>query len=442
MKIFNKVNFTILLLCLTIKIHGANPAMEISPAFRSYKIRSDAVVVIPYTITNHTNRTIQQLNIDILSGNEHRKNISLIDNQCVSGIAPGAICTFTIMLNKIKQDIKLQPKACAFNHTVCAIAKTVDIAHVTVTTVNHQPRLYANLFSGPADAFQAYNLQTRKASGNPISDFSLSGISSGLMVSRDGKRVFQSEEGAARFDIIDVTNKNPRMSKRITVGSRPVGIALNQDETKAYVANFGSDTVSVIDLVKNNVIKTINVGGQPHGIMANHEGTRVYVTNHLDGTLSLINTATNKVIKTFSANGDNPLKLAMSPDGKTYYVTNGGAIQNVTFFNTVDDTVRSEIDVSPVCVRPGGMTISADGRYLYVACFFSSSIIEIDTLLNTVTRSTTVAGPIDVALAPDGKTLYVSNALSNYISKIRVSDFKTTRIQTTLPQCMFGQYVG
>ncbi|HLB25375.1 MAG TPA: hypothetical protein VJM83_03495, partial [Nitrospirota bacterium] len=47
----------------------------------------------------------------------------------------------------------------------------------------------------------------------------------------------------------------------------------------AYIANNGSDDVSVIDTATNTVVATIPVGTQPRGVAVNLAGTRVYVTN-------------------------------------------------------------------------------------------------------------------------------------------------------------------
>jgi len=49
----------------------------------------------------------------------------------------------------------------------------------------------------------------------------------------------------------------------IPVGDTPLGIALTPDGTRAYVANRGSDTVSVIDTVTDTVIARIPTGPVP-----------------------------------------------------------------------------------------------------------------------------------------------------------------------------------
>jgi YVTN family beta-propeller protein len=73
-------------------------------------------------------------------------------------------------------------------------------------------------------------------------------------------------------------------------------VAVNPTGTRAYVTNFNSSTVSVIDTATNAVVATVPVGNQPVGVAVNFTGTRVYVVNQNSNNVSVIDTATNAVI--------------------------------------------------------------------------------------------------------------------------------------------------
>ena len=60
------------------------------------------------------------------------------------------------------------------------------------------------------------------------------------------------------------SSNNPLVLSLITVTG--LGTATAQAQTRAYVANFGSDTVSVIDTATNTVVATIPVGLNPFGV--------------------------------------------------------------------------------------------------------------------------------------------------------------------------------
>src|SRR4051812_3798445 len=64
----------------------------------------------------------------------------------------------------------------------------------------------------------------------------------------------------------------------------------------AYITNYGSNTVSVIDTLTNALVGSpIPVGSLPFGVAVTPDGSRVYVANFSSGTVSVIATATNAV---------------------------------------------------------------------------------------------------------------------------------------------------
>ena len=53
------------------------------------------------------------------------------------------------------------------------------------------------------------------------------------------------------------------MVATVAVGNIPVGVAVSPAGTRVYVANRGSDTVSVIDTATNLVVATLAAGDGP-----------------------------------------------------------------------------------------------------------------------------------------------------------------------------------
>ena len=70
-----------------------------------------------------------------------------------------------------------------------------------------------------------------------------------------------------------------------TLLAAPVSTALA--EPFAYVPNWDSDNVSVIDTATNSAVSTIAVGDAPYGVGVNPAGTRVYVTNFAGDSVSV-----------------------------------------------------------------------------------------------------------------------------------------------------------
>jgi len=83
----------------------------------------------------------------------------------------------------------------------------------------------------------------------------------------------------------------------IPVGTWPVGVAYDPSNGYIYVADSGSNTVSVID--GTTVIATIPVGIEPAGVAYDPSNGYIYVTNFASGTVSIISTPA-QAIKTYT----------------------------------------------------------------------------------------------------------------------------------------------
>ncbi len=107
----------------------------------------------------------------------------------------------------------------------------------------------------------------------------------------------------------------------VAVGDFPTGVAVNEKTNRIYVANAGSDTVSVIDGATNTMISTIAVGDGPFGVAVNEKTNRIYVANAGSDTVSVIDGATDTMITTIPV-GIGPTGVAVNEKTNRIYVTN------------------------------------------------------------------------------------------------------------------------
>ncbi len=99
--------------------------------------------------------------------------------------------------------------------------------------------------------------------------------------------------------------------------------------------------------------------------------------------------ATNAVSPTRIAVGNDPLGLAITPDGRTAYVVNGGS-NDVSVIDTATNTAaRPPI---PVGLGPVAIAITPDGRTAYVISSQSGSVTPIDVATNKARRPIRVGG--------------------------------------------------
>lgn len=78
----------------------------------------------------------------------------------------------------------------------------------------------------------------------------------------------------------------------------------------AYIANYGDNSVSVVDVATNKVTATVPVGSEPLGIAVAADGSKVYVANFNSSSISVIDVTTKKVIATVPvASGSNQIAV-------------------------------------------------------------------------------------------------------------------------------------
>ena len=227
---------------------------------------------------------------------------------------------------------------------------------------------------------------------------------------------------------LTVSNSKGTDSKLATINVVPKG---SPAPSYAYITNFNSNTISVINTANNTVAATVNVRKNPYGIAVSPDGTRIYVTNvnyGYSGTVSVIDTAINEVTATVDLGKKySPCGVAVKPDGTKVYVADRD-INGVSVIDTATNTVTARV---PVGTNPLGVTVTPDGTKVYVTNRYSNNVSVIDTSTNTVTATVKVGlGPCEVTFNPAGTNLYVANSESNAISVI---DTGSNIVTATVP---------
>jgi len=124
---------------------------------------------------------------------------------------------------------------------------------------------------------------------------------------RDGAKAYlTSSEGMVTID----TAANTVVSVTGGLGFLPRSVTCSGDGRRVFVANLGSDTVSVIDAAANALIATIPVGGHPHWLRSTPDGRFVYVAAAADtGFVSVIDAERNVELHRIPV-GKQPVSLA------------------------------------------------------------------------------------------------------------------------------------
>jgi len=119
-----------------------------------------------------------------------------------------------------------------------------------------------------------------------------------------------------------------------------------------------------------------------------------------------------------------PIEMTLSSDGRVLYVVCEGS-DEVRAVDVESGKVKSSIPVGHV---PRGIAISPDGRLLYVTNAWSDTVSVIDTAtLKVVQTLPTGFEPAGVVVDRSGTTLYVANRLSSDVSVIDLKSGQETK---------------
>jgi len=209
----------------------------------------------------------------------------------------------------------------------------------------------------------------------------------------------------------------------VAVGDGPIGVAFMPNGRFAYVANFRSATVSVIGTHTNTVVATVPINGACNGVAVTPDGSGVYVTNTSPGTVAVINATTNAVDATIPV-GAQPTDIAITPDGARVFVVNFGSDS----VSVIDTQRNREIGVIPLFldqldpVSPSHIAITSLGT-AYVTSFFSDAVFAIETATGSISDEFALynAQPGAVAVAGDGLTAYIAGPASGEVFAINTT---------------------
>ncbi len=194
----------------------------------------------------------------------------------------------------------------------------------------------------------------------------------GIVVSRDGKSIWVTTEGAKAVVELDAKTGAIRKSWETDQDVSHM-VAVTPDETKLYVANIGSGSATVIDRA-SGAVKSVPTGAGAEGVDVAPDGKTVWVTNRGANTVSVLSTATDEVVASFDSGGKMPIRLKFTPDGKEAWVSNARSA-SVTVFDAATRKLVATIEVGAV---PVGIQMTPDGKTAFVANTNDDKVSVID----------------------------------------------------------------
>ena len=186
-------------------------------------------------------------------------------------------------------------------------------------------------------------------------------------------------------------------------------VALHRDGRRAYTANIGSGTVSLVDLGARQLVRSVTTGRGPEAIDVSPDGREVWAADRNLNHVRVPDARTLDSLATMPS-GEFPNRLKFTPDGRWALVSNAAsstvgvydarARVLVTTIALPLDSAKAPAEhlASPMgrSAVPLGILVSPDGRRAWVATNATGQLAEIDLARRAVVRW------VDAGETPDG----------------------------------------
>lgn len=160
-------------------------------------------------------------------------------------------------------------------------------------------------------------------------EISVGSVPIGVAVNATSNKIYVADSRSNNISVVDGASNTLLATVADPKAITPAAVAVNATTNTIYVANFQSNNVTVINGATNSVIATIPVGISPAGLAVESQTNFIYVANSGTNDITVINGATNATTMLSDPNAKNPVAVAANSVTNKIYVANSGS-NNVT----------------------------------------------------------------------------------------------------------------
>jgi DNA-binding beta-propeller fold protein YncE len=253
--------------------------------------------------------------------------------------------------------------------------------------------------------------------------------------------------GEHEIHVAETRRTGPRIVSRVRLDQSFYGICFSPDGSTLYASGAEFEVVHAYEfrdglLGRHHEVPVVDVSATfvPAGIATDAQGKHLYAAGVSGDAVALIpldKPQARRIVKL--AGHSNPYAVLPETEGQRLFVSLWGA----SAVAAVDREAGKLLATWPTESHPTEMALAPDGKTLFVACANSTKVSVLDTTRNGKSLETISCAlypeapsgntPNSLTLTPDGHMLFVANADANNLAVFNVSNPGKTRALGFIP---------
>ncbi|WP_114954263.1 YncE family protein [Sphingosinicella terrae] len=251
-----------------------------------------------------------------------------------------------------------------------------------------------------------------------------------IAISPDGRQAAVVAYGGRSIDIFDLVGRTRVRTIDLAPNEGPHGIAWLEDG-RILATTERSRSIAIVDTSAGDAVHAVATGQEgTHMVAVTPDRSRAFTANIGSGTVSVIDLARGEKLRDLAVGG-RPEGIALTPDGRTLWVGDleGARVQA---FDTTSFDRLAEVRTGAVPIR---VAASPDGRWIVTSNLGDGSLSVIDAATRAPVRDIVVsgqreAGQVTILFSADGRRIYAAETGRNTVAEV---DFETGRVLRRLP---------
>ena len=226
-------------------------------------------------------------------------------------------------------------------------------------------------------------------------------------------RVYTSDEGAARMSVFD--ERTGAFVRSIPLGSRPHHLMASANGNFIYVAEFGQNTIGVVDTTTDvetaRFVASASPAALTHAVWISNDGTNLYATNSVANTVAKLDAGTGERQWEFGI-GENPSEILVTQNDQIAYVS----VRNEDKIKVLDVSGTTPLLIGQAVVQsqPDTLSLTNDGSTLVVGLRASptgrarAALVDVATLTTRYVEMPTHTTTGHQWLSANGKLTFMA----------------------------------